>query len=76
MGTPALRQPRQQTQKTERRRVECPALPVCLAAGHDPYAGDERLLVHVKTGNPLMDHVHRFPFHVCAAGVGPLMDEL
>jgi hypothetical protein len=70
MGTPALGQPRQQGHETERRRVECPALPVRLAADHDPYAGDDRLLVHVKTGNPLMHHVHRFPFHACAAGVG------
>jgi hypothetical protein len=37
---------------------------------HDPYAGEDRLLVHIKTGNPLMHHIHRSFLHTCAAGVG------
>jgi hypothetical protein len=70
LGTPALGQPAQQRLETGRRRVERPALPSCLAAGHDPDAGDNRLLVHIKTGNPLMYHIHRSSLHTCAAGVG------
>jgi hypothetical protein len=61
LGTPALRQPAQQRLKTGCRRVECPALPGCLAANHYPYAGDDRLLVHIETGNALMHHVHCLP---------------
>jgi hypothetical protein len=37
---------------------------------HDPHAGEDRLLVHIKTGNPLMHHIHRSFLHTCAAGVG------
>ena len=47
--------------ETSRRRVERPAFPSCFAAGHDPYAGDDRLLVHIKAGYPIMYHIHRFP---------------
>jgi hypothetical protein len=44
--------------------------PICFAAGHDPYAGDDRLLVHIKTGDPIMYHIHRFPLSTGAVGVG------
>jgi hypothetical protein len=63
-------QPRQQSPQTIRRRVECPALPRHLAASRKAHAGDNRRLVHIKTGNPLVHYLHRVSLHSCAASVG------
>src|SRR5262249_35549038 len=47
-----------------------PALPRDLAPGHEPHTGDNRRLMHIKTGNSLMHHVHRRSSHASAAGMG------
>jgi hypothetical protein len=63
------RQPGQQVLKSRRRGVERAALAADPGVHHDPHAGDDRLLVHIKAGYTLMNDVHPFSSHTDAAGV-------